>query len=85
MQYVSFSISYRTLLWTHEDEGINQNDDVEREQQVQMMRDIYRCASITVIWLGEETIDTSGWAESLHALQKKVPNPFFNWEMFDSS
>ena len=62
---------YWILLWTNENEGINQNDHVEHEQQVQMMRDIYRCASITVLWLGEENINASGWVESLHTLQKK--------------
>lgn len=46
-----------------------------------MTGDIYRCARITVIWLGEKTIDTSGWVESLYALYKKVTNDGFNWDL----
>lgn len=34
---------------------INQDDTVERNEQVQMMRSIYQQASVTVAWLGEGT------------------------------
>ena len=38
---------------------INQNDILERNQQVQQMRDIYRQASEVLIWLGLETDTTA--------------------------
>lgn len=38
---------------------INQNDIEERNQQVQLMAQIYSTASRTLIWLGEETTENS--------------------------
>jgi hypothetical protein len=38
---------------------INQQDNVEKSSQVQMMRDIYAKASKVVVWLGKATKDTS--------------------------
>jgi hypothetical protein len=38
---------------------INQEDLQERSQQVGIMRDIYRKASKTIVWLGEETQNSS--------------------------
>lgn len=38
---------------------INQNDIQERGHQVQQMGDIYQCAARVVVWLGEESNDSS--------------------------
>lgn len=38
---------------------INQNDNIEKGHQVQMMRDIYAKATTVCVWLGEDTKDTS--------------------------
>ncbi|EHK50236.1 hypothetical protein TRIATDRAFT_90562 [Trichoderma atroviride IMI 206040] len=37
---------------------INQKDDLERGYQVSLMKDIYRMASLVVIWLGEADADS---------------------------
>jgi Heterokaryon incompatibility protein (HET) len=49
--------------------GINQDDIFERENQVRVMGDIYSNAFKTILWLGEETEDVRGWAESLTKLR----------------
>lgn len=38
------------------------------------MRDVYRCAILTVIWLGEDSDDTSGWVDSISALREQFPD-----------
>jgi hypothetical protein len=50
---------------------INLNDGNEREQQVRIMADIYKCSKRAVIWLGEEQqegSDCTGAIEFLHTL-----------------
>ena len=37
------------------------------------MRDVYRSAMLTVIWLGEEADDSSGWVDSISALREQFP------------
>lgn len=37
---------------------INQDDLDERSQQVLLMREVYSCAKVTILWLGEEREDT---------------------------
>ena len=48
---------------------INQDDDVERTQQVTLMGDIYRTADIVLAWLGP---DLSGHAQRAFALMNKI-------------
>ena len=48
---------HERLLWV-DAVCINQGDNTEKSSQVQMMRDIYAKASITVVWLGKATHNT---------------------------
>jgi hypothetical protein len=72
---------------------INQEDIVERNHQVQLMRDIYRSAELVVAWLGEEKDESDlamdmieNWAKYLtvpiEEVLEKMPNAFDNkaWE-----
>ncbi len=49
---------------------INQEDLVERNQQVAMMRDIYRSATHTVIWLGEATPESGSVIDLLSKINQ---------------
>ncbi|KAI9730858.1 MAG: hypothetical protein M1834_005576 [Cirrosporium novae-zelandiae] len=49
---------------------INQKNVGERGKQVQLMRDIYRCAEKVVVWLGEEADDSKLAYEFLHRVVK---------------
>lgn len=51
------SVSRDRLLWA-DAVCINQNDAEEKGKQVQLMRDIYRKAERTIVWLGEGSIFT---------------------------
>ncbi|KAF4535920.1 Heterokaryon incompatibility protein [Lasiodiplodia theobromae] len=52
---------------------INQNDVQERNEQVKLMGDIYRCARRVIVWLGPES-DTSGAAFQLMRNKPDVPD-----------
>jgi hypothetical protein len=54
---------------------INQNDLIERNSQVAMMRDIYASAAQVTIWLGEEDEDSDIAFDSLPTVIGKVPWP----------
>lgn len=47
---------------------INQNNTEEKTQQVSLMRDIYRSAQRTLVWLGEADIISNAAIELLHQL-----------------
>lgn len=52
---------------------INQNNVAERNEQVQMMGHIYRCARRVVVWLGPES-DTSGATFQLIRNKPEIPD-----------
>ena len=69
---------------------INQGDLQERSQQVGIMRDIYRNASRTIVWLGEETQNSDLGIELCEKLYEffkdewkdpKTPETQFNYRM----
>jgi hypothetical protein len=49
---------------------INQDDTEERNRQVQQMKDIYRRASLVVIWLGESNDSSTLAFNALHGMQE---------------
>ena len=53
---------------------INQKDDAEKSLQVQMMGDIFRRASRTVIWLGPEDDATTAAFSLLHEIEAALPS-----------
>jgi hypothetical protein len=50
---------------------INQEDLRERSSQVQLMRDIYKGSSRTVVWIGEESFWSHRLFEFLKSVDKK--------------
>lgn len=53
---------------------INQDDDVEKARQVRLMRDIYRYAHQTIIWLGPEENESSLGLQFMHKLLQAQEN-----------
>jgi hypothetical protein len=66
--------SDQLLLWV-DAVCINQNDLIERNSQVAMMRDIYASAAQVTIWLGEEDEDSDTAFDSLPIVIGKEPWP----------
>jgi hypothetical protein len=72
---------------------INQDDDVEKHEQIQLMGQIYQAAKSVVIWLGEDheywLDDTLGYAKATtgqliqNTLQELVRNDKSELERFD--
>ncbi|KAK5690904.1 hypothetical protein LTR97_012067 [Elasticomyces elasticus] len=48
--------------------SINQQDAIEKTQQVAMMRDIYQGSSLTIAWLGDATDDTDIALKAAHRI-----------------
>lgn len=62
--------------WWFDSLSINLADGQEREQQVQIMADIYKKANRAMVWLGDEVEignDCTGAIEFLHYLQNLQP------------
>ena len=73
------------LLWA-DAHSINQNDNVEKSEQVQLMARIYEQASLVIFWLGEESIsDAAGLelAQKLYDVFKDSTLDTTNWSPGD--
>jgi hypothetical protein len=53
--------------------GINQDDYLERELQVQQMGDIYASSQRTIVWFGEETSSVRGWVRAVKTISASLP------------
>lgn len=62
------------LLWIDQ-LCINQDDILEKNQQVEQMTRIYERASVTVIWLGEDNGQSSRLLETIRRLQQILGSP----------
>lgn len=64
---------------------INQNDDVEKSQQVSIMGDIYRCARQNIVYFGESLAFSPAIGTTLLAvladMKKKIPKDATLFEM----
>jgi hypothetical protein len=71
LEAICDNISFGTAFWFWIDSiCINQADDQERATQVQLMRDLYKKSSLTIVWLGGRS-DTSDTAiDFLYTLHK---------------
>ncbi|KAK5737564.1 hypothetical protein LTR17_006611 [Elasticomyces elasticus] len=59
------------LIWIDQ-LSINQQDTIEKTQQVAMMRDIYQGSSLTIAWLGDATDDTDTALKAAHRIAVAV-------------
>ncbi|KAK4902204.1 hypothetical protein LTR27_001107 [Elasticomyces elasticus] len=59
------------LIWIDQ-LSINQQDTIEKTQQVAMMGDIYQGSSLTIAWLGDATDDTDKALEAAHRIAVAV-------------
>ncbi|KAK3635911.1 hypothetical protein LTR56_014449 [Elasticomyces elasticus] len=59
------------LIWIDQ-LSINQQDNIEKTQQVAMMRDIYQGSSLTIAWLGDATDDTDIALKAAHRIAVAV-------------
>ncbi|KAK5679132.1 hypothetical protein LTS10_008791 [Elasticomyces elasticus] len=59
------------LIWIDQ-LSINQQDAIEKTQQVAMMRDIYQGSSLTIAWLGDATDDTDKALKAAHRIAVAV-------------
>ena len=53
---------------------INQDDRREKEYQIKLMKDVYRRAGVTVIWLGEAQEDSDAALNWFHKLSQMDPS-----------
>ena len=60
---------------------INQDDIDERTEQVKLMAEIYKSASLVVVWLGPEQTSDKGGIELLEQLYNAVWLPEFGEEL----
>jgi Heterokaryon incompatibility protein (HET) len=63
---------------------LNQNDIVERNHQVKLMRRIYAKTELTLIWYGEATEEDMPGLELISRYETTIPN-HFSWSKFPSS
>jgi Heterokaryon incompatibility protein (HET) len=64
---------------------INQNDQDERGQQVQMMRDVFQSAERVILWLGEESDQSDSAMDLVGALGNQdynIQSPQSFWHYF---